>query len=64
MSTGGDSPETFVALNLQKFPKDLRRRLNMKAKEKEIKLWELCARYLEDGLTREDQLEKPKSSFG
>jgi hypothetical protein len=57
----GDSPEViFAPLNLQKFPKDLRRRLNMKAKEKEIKLWELCAQYLEDGLKREGQLEKTK----
>jgi hypothetical protein len=44
-----DSRETCV-LSLQKFPKELRKRLKIKAAEREIDLKDLCTEYLESAL--------------
>jgi hypothetical protein len=55
-----DSQETCV-LSLQKFPKELRRRLKMKAAEREIDLKDLCAEYLEAGLDEEKPQPPPKT---
>jgi hypothetical protein len=42
-------------MSLQKFPRELRKKLKMKALEREIDLQELCIKYLESGLARDDQ---------
>lgn len=55
-----DSQETCV-LSLQKFPKELRRRLKVKAAEREIDLKDLCAEYLETALAEEES-ERPSKS--
>lgn len=55
-----DESQERCVLSLQKFPRDLKKRLKMKAAEKEMDLQELCARYLEAGLAKEDS----KSSTG
>jgi hypothetical protein len=41
-------------LSLQKFPRELRKKLKMKAAEREVDLHELCVRYLEAGLARDE----------
>jgi hypothetical protein len=41
-------------LSLQRFPRDLKKRLKMKAAEKEMDLQELCVKYLETALARDD----------
>jgi hypothetical protein len=56
-----DSQERCV-LSLQKFPRELKKRLKMKAAEKEIDLQELCAKYLEAGLAKEES--KPSAGSG
>jgi hypothetical protein len=48
-------------LSLQKFPRELRRRLKMKAAEREIDLHELCVKYLEAGLAK-DESKTPTGS--
>jgi len=50
-------PEGRCVLSLQKFPRELKKRLKMKAAESEIDLQELCVKYLERGLANE-----PKTS--
>jgi hypothetical protein len=41
-------------LSLQNFPRELRRKLKIKAAEREIDLQTLCVRYLESGLAKDD----------
>jgi hypothetical protein len=55
-----DSQESCV-LSLQKFPKSLRKRLKMKAAEREIDLKDLCAEYLATALDA-DQSERPSKA--
>jgi hypothetical protein len=52
-----DDPQEVCVLSLQKFPKSLRKRLKMKAAEREIDLKDLCAEYLAAGLD-EDKAER------
>jgi plasmid stability protein len=47
----------MCVLSLQKFPKELKKRLKVRAAEREIELQELCAEYLRAGIERE-QLQK------
>ncbi len=47
-------PEGWCILSLQKFPKELKKRLKMKALEREIDLQELCVKYLETGLAKDE----------
>ena len=56
-----DDSQEWCVLSLQKFPKELRKRLKMKAAEKEIDLQNLCAKYLADALD-EDQAERPSKA--
>ena len=51
-------PRDFCVLSLQKFPKELKRKLKMKAAERDIDLQHLCAQYLQAGLDKEES-EKP-----
>jgi hypothetical protein len=55
-----DSQESCV-LSLQRFPKELRKRLKMKAAEREIDMKDLCAEYLAAGLD-DDQSERPSKN--
>jgi len=55
-----DDSQEWCALSLQRFPKELRKKLKIKAAEKEIGLQELCAKYLEAGLAKDDS--KPSGS--
>jgi hypothetical protein len=55
-----DDSKDLCVLSLQKFPRELKKKLKMKALEKDIELQVLCARYLEAGLAKEDS----KSSTG
>jgi hypothetical protein len=57
-----DDSQEWCALSLQKFPRELRKKLKMKAAEKEIDLQELCARYLEAGLANDDSKRSTPSS--
>jgi len=41
-------------MSLQKFPRELRKKLKMKALEREIDLQELCIKYLEAGLANDE----------
>ncbi len=41
--------------DFQKFPRELKKRLKMKALEREIDLQELCVKYLETGLAKDEQ---------
>jgi hypothetical protein len=52
-----DDSQEWCVLNLQKFPKELKKRLKMKAAEREIDLKDLCAEYLATGLD-EDKAER------
>ena len=52
-----DTQEMCV-LSLQKFPKELKKRLKVRAAEREIELQELCAEYLRAGIEREEP-QKP-----
>jgi hypothetical protein len=52
--------EGRCVLSLQRFPRDLKKRLKMKAAEREVDLQELCVRYLEAGLAKEES--KPQNS--
>jgi hypothetical protein len=45
-----DDPKDWCVLSLQRFPRDLKKRLRMKAIEKDVDLQVLCAKYLEAGL--------------
>jgi hypothetical protein len=51
-------PAEWCVLSLQKFPRALKKRLKMKAAEREIDLQELCVKYLETGLAK-DELRTP-----
>jgi hypothetical protein len=55
-----EDAKDWCVLSLQKFPRDLKKRLRMKALEKDIDLQVLCARYLEAGLAKDES--KPSSS--
>jgi hypothetical protein len=55
-----DDSQGRCVLSLQKFPRELKKRLKMKAAEKEIDLQELCVKYLEAALARDD----PKPAAG
>ena len=44
----------WCILSLQKFPRELRKKLKMKAAEREMDLQELCVKYLEAGLARDE----------
>lgn len=57
-----DDPKQVCILSLQRFPKDLKKRLKMKALEKDIDLQELCMRYLETGLAKDES--KPSTGSG
>lgn len=50
--------DQWCILSLQKFPRELRKKLKMKAAEREIDLHELCVKYLEAGLVKDE----PKTS--
>jgi hypothetical protein len=56
-----DDSQGWCVLSLQKFPKELRKRLKMKAAEREIDLQDLCAEYLATGLDK-DQEERPSKA--
>jgi hypothetical protein len=56
-----DDSQGWCVLSLQKFPKELRKRLKMKAAEREIDMQDLCAEYLAAGLD-EDQTERPSKA--
>ena len=47
-------PEGWCILSIQKFPRELKKRLKMKALEREIDLQELCVKYLETGLAKDE----------
>jgi hypothetical protein len=47
-------PEGRCVLSLQKFPRELKKKLKMKAAERELDLQELCVKYLEAGLTKDE----------
>jgi plasmid stability protein len=49
-----DDPQDMCVLSLQKFPKELKKRLKVRAVEREIELQELCAEYLRAGIEREE----------
>jgi len=56
-----DDSKALCILSLQRFPKELKKRLKMKALEKDIDLQELCTKYLETGLAK-DESKAPTSS--
>ena len=49
-------------LSLQRFPRELRRKLKMKAAEREMDLHELCVEYLEIGLAKDSSKTVPASA--
>ena len=53
-----DDSREWGILSLQKFPKELKKRLKMKAVEREMDLQDLCAEYLAAGLDA-DQTDRP-----
>jgi hypothetical protein len=56
-----DDSKDLCVLSLQRFPRELKKKLKMKALEKDIDLQELCAKYLEAGLAK-DELKLSTSS--
>lgn len=46
--------EGRCVLSLQRFPRELKKRLKMKALEREVDLQELCIKYLEAGLAKDE----------
>jgi hypothetical protein len=52
--------DQICVMSLQKFPRELRKKLRMKALEREMDLQELCIRYLEAGLSKDEQKPPPK----
>jgi hypothetical protein len=56
-----EDPKEWGVLSLQKFPKELKRRLKMKAAEREVDLQDLCAEYLAAALD-EDESGRPTKS--
>ena len=56
-----DDSREWGILSLQKFPKELKKRLKMKAIEREIDLQDLCAEYLASALDA-DQSERPSKA--
>ena len=50
-----ENSKDWCVLSLQRFPKELKKKLKMKALEKDVDLQELCARYLEAGLANESK---------
>jgi hypothetical protein len=61
LNTVPDDSQEWCVLSLQKFPKELRKRLKMKAAEREIDMQELCAGYLAAALN-DDQSERQNKS--
>jgi hypothetical protein len=57
-----DDPKDWCVLSLQRFPRDLKKRLRMKAIEKDVDLQVLCAKYLEAGLAKDDSKPSAASS--
>jgi hypothetical protein len=57
-----DDSKDWCVLSLQKFPRELKKRLRMKALEKDVDLQVLCAKYLEAGLAREDSKAQASSN--
>lgn len=53
------SNDQWCVLSLQRFPKELRRRLKIKAAEREVDLQDLCMEYLEAALSKDDS-DKPR----
>jgi len=51
--------DQWCILSLQRFPRELRKKLKMKAAEREVDLHELCVRYLEAGLAKDES--KPQN---
>jgi hypothetical protein len=56
-----DDSKDWCVLSLQRFPRDLKKKLKMKALEKDVELQVLCAKYLEAGLAKEDSKPSPAS---
>jgi hypothetical protein len=56
-----DDSKDWCVLSLQRFPKELKKRLKMKALEKDVDLQALCAKYLEAGLANDS---KPSAGSG
>jgi plasmid stability protein len=50
----------MCVLSLQKFPKELKKRLKVRAAEREIELQELCAEYLRAGIEKEEPQKSNK----
>jgi hypothetical protein len=57
-----DDSKDWCVLSLQRFPKELKKKLKMKALEKDVDLQVLCAKYLEAGLAKDDS--KPPTTSG
>lgn len=57
-----DDSHQLCVLSLQRFPKELKKRLKMKALEKDIDLQDLCAKYLEAGLAKDESRSPTGSS--
>jgi hypothetical protein len=57
-----DGPKDWCVLSLQKFPRELKKRLRMKALEKDVDLQVLCTKYLEAGLAKDDSKPSTGSS--
>jgi hypothetical protein len=57
-----DDSKDWCVLSLQKFPRELKKKLRMKALEKDIDLQILCAKYLEAGLAKDES--KPSAASG
>jgi hypothetical protein len=55
-----DDSKDWCVLSLQRFPKELKKKLKMRALEKDIELQTLCAKYLEAGLAKDDS--KPSTA--
>ncbi|MGO9865579.1 MAG: hypothetical protein ACLPLR_18375 [Terriglobales bacterium] len=55
-----DDLQEICVLSLQKFPKELKKRLKLRAVERDIELQKLCAEYLRAGIEREDLQKSPK----
>lgn len=53
--------EQWCILSLQKFPRELRKKLKMKAVERDIDLQDLCVKYLEAGLARDESKSLPST---
>jgi hypothetical protein len=50
-----DGPKDWCVLSLQRFSKELKKKLKMKALEKDVDLQVLCSKYLEAGLANDSK---------